>query len=115
MIAPEPPADLGDCHEQGGGEGHDRHPAYRRDDAEQQRSVKEISQLFDIAGRESEVIAGLTGGMDQLRAVQAAKHALATLTPAEVRAALAYRRTMQPGPAKLSAGQPSGRPAGRLS
>ena len=85
------------------------------DAAEQQRCVQEISQLFDIAGRESEVIAGLTGGMDQLRAVQAAKHALATLSPAEVRAALAYRRTMQPGSANQSAGQPSGRPAGELS
>ena len=84
------------------------------DAAEQQRSVHEISQLFDIAGRDSEVIAGLTGGMDQLRAAQAAKHALATLTPAEVRAALAYRRTMQPGAANQS-GQPSGRPAGELS
>lgn len=81
-------------------------------DAEQGRSVLEISQLFDIAGRESEVIAGLAGGMDQLRAVQAAKHALAKLTPAEVRAALAYRRTLQPGPAN----QPgAGRPAGELS
>ncbi len=78
----------------------------------QGRSVQEISQLFDIAGRESEVIAGLAGGMDQLRAVQAAKHALAKLTPAEVRAALAYRRTLQPGPAS----QPgAGRPAGELS
>lgn len=89
------------------------------DAAEQQRSVQEISQLFDIAGRESEVIAGLTGGMDQLRTVQAAKHALATLTPLEVRAALAYRRayrrTMQPGPASQSAGQPSGRPARELA
>ncbi|WP_341925142.1 hypothetical protein [Nocardioides psychrotolerans] len=87
-------------------------------EAEQQRSVQEISQLFEIAGREGEVIAGLTGGMDQLRAVQAAKHALATLTPAEVRAAMAYRRaarrTMQPGLAQ-SAGQPSGRPARELS
>ncbi len=60
---------------------------------EHERSVQEISQLFDIAGRENEVIATLTGGMDQLQAVQAAKHALATLTPAEVRAALAYRRS----------------------
>ena len=89
-------------------------PTIGMDAAQLQRSVQEISQLFDIAGRESEVIAGLTGGMDQLRAVQAAKHALATLTPAEVRAALAYRRTMQPGPAHQS-GHPSGRPAGELS
>ena len=81
------------------------------DAAEQGRSVQEISQLFDIAGRENEVIAGLAGGMDQLRAVQAAKHALATLTPAEVRAALAYRRTLQPGPG----GRGAGRPAGELS
>jgi hypothetical protein len=86
------------------------------DAAEQGRSVQEISQLFDIAGREGEVIVGLAGGMDQLRAVQAAKHALATLTPAEVRAALAYRRTQQPRPARQSAGQLSAsRPAGELS
>lgn len=89
------------------------------DAAQLQRSVQEISQLFDIAGREGKIIAGLTGGMDQLRAVQAVKHALATLTPAEVRAAMAYRRayrrTMQPGPANQSVGHPSGRPAGKLS
>lgn len=86
------------------------------DAAELGRSVQEISQLLDIAGREGEVIAGLAGGVDRLRAVQAAKHALATLTPAEVRAALAYRRTQQPGPIGQSAGQPrAGRPAGELA
>lgn len=81
------------------------------DPAEQQRSVQEISQLFDIAGRESEVIAGLAGGMDDLRAVQAAKQALARLSSAEVRDVLAYRRTLQPG--LLS--QPGARPAGEPS
>lgn len=79
-------------------------------DAEHGRSVQEISHLFDIAGRESEVIAGLAGGMDDLRAVQAAKQALSRLSPAEVRDVLAYRRTQQPG--LLS--QP-GRPAGEPS
>ena len=79
--------------------------------AEQGRSVQEISHLFDIAGRESEVIAGLAGGMDDLRAVQAAKQALARLSPAEVRDVLAYRRTLQPG--LLS--QPGARPAGEPS
>ncbi|MEP7739821.1 hypothetical protein ABKW28_19435 [Nocardioides sp. 31GB23] len=80
-------------------------------DAEQGRSVQEISHLFDIAGREGEVIAGLAGGMDDLRAVQAAKQALARLSPAEVRDALAYRRTLQPGllsqPGARLAGEPS--------
>lgn len=66
-------------------------------DAEHERSVQEISTLLDIAGRESEVVAGLAGGLDDLRAVQAAKQALARLSPAEVRDALAYRRTLQPG------------------
>lgn len=80
-------------------------------DAEQGRSVQEISHLFDVVGRESEVIAGLAGGMDDLRAVQAAKQALARLTPAEVRDVLAYRRTQQPG--LLS--QPAARPAGEPS
>ena len=79
-------------------------------DAEHGRSVQEISNLFDIAGRESEVIAGLAGGMDDLRAVQAAKQAMSRLSPAEVRDVLAYRRTQQPG--LLS--QP-GRPAGEPS
>lgn len=79
-------------------------------DTEQGRSVQEISRLFDIAGREGEVIAGLAGGIDQLRVVQAAKHALAKLTPAEVRAALAYRSTLRPG----TPGEPGARRAGEL-
>lgn len=80
-------------------------------DAEQGRSVQEISHLFDAVGRESEVIAGLAGGMDQLRAVQAAKQTLARLTPAEVRDVLAYRRTQQPGLLSQPAARPTGDPS----
>lgn len=80
--------------------------------AQQRHAVHEISQPIDIAGRESEVIAGLPGGMDQLRVVQAAILARANLTPAEVRAAMAYRRTKQPGPVgQPEAGRPAGEPA----
>lgn len=82
--------------------------------AEQGRSLQEISQLFEIAGRESEVIAGLAGGMDHLRTVQAAKHALAELTPAEVCAALAYRCT-QPGEPGTAGPAGAGRPTAQLS
>ena len=56
------------------------------------RSPVEIAELFGIAGRETDAIRKLTGCMKQLHEVQAAKRALATLTPAEVRAALEYRR-----------------------
>lgn len=76
--------------------------------AEHGRSVQEISQLFDIAGCENEVIATLAGGMDQLRAVQAAKHALTKLTPAEVRAALAFRRKGTSGSGAGGAGLQAG-------
>jgi hypothetical protein len=62
------------------------------DTQEQGRTGQEISRLFDIAGRENEVVATLAVGMDQLRAVQAAKRALTKLTPADVGAALDYRR-----------------------
>jgi len=60
------------------------------------RSAEEIAQLFEIAGREteamSEAIQQLSGCVDQLLEVHAAKQALMTLTPAEVRAALELRR-----------------------
>ena len=56
------------------------------------RSPEEIAELFTIAGRETEAIQQLTGCVEQLHEVQAAKRELATLTPAEVRAALEYRR-----------------------
>lgn len=74
-------------------------------------SMREISEFFDIAGRETEVIAGLSGGMDQLRAVQVAKHALATLSPAEVRAAMEYRRTITTPAPQLSDPSDTGLPA----
>ena len=51
-----------------------------------------IAELFPIAGRETEAIKQLTGCVEQLHEVQAAKQQLSTLTPAEVRAALEYGR-----------------------
>lgn len=56
------------------------------------RTPAEIAVLFAIAGRETEAINQLSGCVEQLHEVQAAKQQLATLTPAEVRAALEYRR-----------------------
>lgn len=53
---------------------------------------QEIAELFTIAGRETEAIKQLTGCVEQLHEVQAAKRELASLTPAEVRAALEFRR-----------------------
>ena len=52
------------------------------------RTPQEIAELFTIAGRETEAIQQLTGCVEQLHEVQAAKRELASLTPAEVRAAL---------------------------
>jgi hypothetical protein len=56
------------------------------------RTPEEIAELFAVAGRETEAIKELTGCVEQLHEVQAAKRQLANLTPAEVRAALEYRR-----------------------
>jgi hypothetical protein len=56
------------------------------------RSPEEIAALFTIAGRETDAIDKLAGCVEQLHEVQAAKRELAGLTPAEVRAALEYRR-----------------------
>lgn len=56
------------------------------------RTPEQIAELFAIAGRETEAIEQLTGCVAQLHEVQAAKAQLATLTPAEVRAALEFRR-----------------------
>ena len=56
------------------------------------RTPEQIAELFAIAGREVEAIEQLTGCVAQLHEVQAAKAQLATLTPAEVRAALEFRR-----------------------
>ena len=56
------------------------------------RSPEQIAELFTIAGRETAAIQQLTGCVEQLHDVQAAKRELANLTPAEVRAALEYRR-----------------------
>ncbi len=56
------------------------------------RTPEQIAELFAIAGREIEAIEQLTGCVAQLHEVQAAKAQLATLTPAEVRAALEFRR-----------------------
>ena len=56
------------------------------------RTPEEIADLFTITGRETEAITQRTGCVEQLHQVQAAKQKLANLTPAEVRAALEYRR-----------------------
>ena len=56
------------------------------------RKPEEIAELFAIAGRETEAIEQLTGCVAQLHEVVAAMAQLATLTPAEVRAALEFRR-----------------------
>ena len=56
------------------------------------RTPEQIAELFAVAGREIEAIEQLTGCVAQLHEVQAAKAQLATLTPAEVRAALELRR-----------------------
>ena len=56
------------------------------------RTPEQVAELFAIAGREIEAIEQLTGCVAQLHEVQAAKAQLATLTPAEVRAALEFRR-----------------------
>ena len=61
-------------------------------DAGESRTPEQIAELFAIAGRETEAIEQLTGCVAQLHEVQAAKAQLATLTPAEVRAALEFRR-----------------------
>jgi alcohol dehydrogenase class IV len=57
-----------------------------------QRSPQEIAELFEVAGRETEAIRQLSGCVTDLLEVQAAKESLKALTPAEVRAALEYRR-----------------------
>jgi hypothetical protein len=62
-----------------------------QDDGER-RTPEKIAELFAIAGREIEAIEQLTGCVAQLHEVQAAKVELASLTPAEVRAALEFRR-----------------------
>ncbi|MFC7724912.1 hypothetical protein ACFQW6_07330 [Nocardioides sp. GCM10028917] len=56
------------------------------------RTPEQIAELFAIAGREIEAVEQLTGCVAQLHEVQAAKAQLAILTPAEIRAALAFRR-----------------------
>lgn len=61
------------------------------DDGES-RTPEQIAALFAIAGRETEAIEQLTGCVAQLHEVQDAKAQLASLTPAEVRAALQHRR-----------------------
>lgn len=56
------------------------------------RTPEQVAELFAIAGREIEAIEQLTGCVAHLHEVQAAKAELASLTPAEVRAALEFRR-----------------------
>ena len=56
------------------------------------RSTAEIARLFEVASREDEAIYRLDGCMAELLEVQAARLALTAFTPAELQAALAYRR-----------------------
>lgn len=56
------------------------------------RTPEQIAELFAIAGREIEAVEQLTGCVAQLHEVQAATAQLAILTPAEIRAALEFRR-----------------------
>ena len=56
------------------------------------RSTAEIARLFEVASREDEAISRLDGCMSELREVQAARLALTSFTPVELRAALADRR-----------------------
>jgi hypothetical protein len=56
------------------------------------RRPEQIAELLTIAGREIEAVEQLTGCVAQLHEVQAAKAQLATPTPAEVCAALEFRR-----------------------
>lgn len=58
----------------------------------QQYSLQEIAELFDIAGREGEAIRQLAGCVNELLEVQNAKATLLTLNTDEVREALAFRR-----------------------
>lgn len=87
------------------GSDRSRHPATPRrlevvtpmtkSHAGETRNPEQIAELFAIAGREIEAIEAieqLTGCVAQLHEVQAAKAQLATLTPAEVRATLEFRR-----------------------
>lgn len=55
------------------------------------RSPREKTELFEIAGRETESTRQLSGCVADLLEVQAAKDSLKALTPAEVRCALEYR------------------------
>ena len=56
------------------------------------RSTVEIARLFEVASREDEAIERLDGCVTPLLEVQAARSALQAFTPAELQAALAYRR-----------------------
>ncbi len=67
-------------------------PVTKAPDDGESRTPEKIAELFVIAGREVEAIEQLTGCVAQLHEVQAAKVQLASLTPAEVRAALEFRR-----------------------
>ena len=58
----------------------------------EQYTPQEIAELFEIARREGDAIRQLSGCVADLQEVQAAKESLKALTPAEVRAALEYRR-----------------------
>lgn len=58
------------------------------------KSTEEIAELFDRIAGETETIRLLSGCVQSLHAVQAAKQALLAVTPAEVRAALEHRRML---------------------
>lgn len=59
---------------------------------DEKRTPAQIAQLFEIARREGEAVRQLDGCVAMFNEVQQAKAALKSLTPAEVREALEYRR-----------------------
>lgn len=67
---------------------HTEHPHGCRTEPQ---SPAEIAGLLDVIGRESETIHRLSGCVEDLREVQAAKQALATVSAAGVRSALEHR------------------------
>lgn len=61
---------------------------------EERRATAEIARLFDVAAREPDALWQLDGCVALLREVQAAKVALAQLSPDQLRAGLAHRRRL---------------------
>lgn len=67
-------------------------PTVAEPQQESGRSTADIAALLDVAGREEEAIRQLDGCMTRLHDVQQAKAALKTLSAADLRLALEFRR-----------------------